>query len=278
MILISASFKIRTHSKYHSSESSSYVANGTDFEYKSADGLDLIGYLSQDTLWIGDLKVRNQIFAEITVQPEDSQHVFSQFDGVLGLNLDTAHVTSATGVLYNLMQQGLLRRPGFALWLSNEIDVEPAGEVTFGGVNRQHYYGELSFANLISNTSNWEFMLEHFYVGDTQVFEKPINTIVDSASSLMYFPKILVEAIYKKMGLSTNSLYSSPFVDCDAFDTLPELKFLISGKNFSMSPAQYMLSVIAHLPPITTNLSNFLPSIGWRQMLHWIQNSAVCVW
>ena len=49
------------HSKYDSSSSSSYKKNGSEFGIRYGSG-EVSGYISQDTLRIGDLKVKNQLF------------------------------------------------------------------------------------------------------------------------------------------------------------------------------------------------------------------------
>jgi saccharopepsin len=56
------------HSKYHSDRSSSYKANGSDFSIQYGSG-SMEGYVSQDTLKIGDLSIRGQDFAEAIKEP-----------------------------------------------------------------------------------------------------------------------------------------------------------------------------------------------------------------
>jgi saccharopepsin len=56
------------HSKYDASASSTYKANGTEFAIRYGSG-SLEGYVSQDTLTIGDITVKNQLFAEATKEP-----------------------------------------------------------------------------------------------------------------------------------------------------------------------------------------------------------------
>ena len=51
---------------YNSAESSTYVANGSNFAIEYADGSHTSGFLSQDTVIIAGLTIQNQIFAEAT--------------------------------------------------------------------------------------------------------------------------------------------------------------------------------------------------------------------
>src|SRR5436309_4896579 len=56
------------HSKYDHSASSSYEKNGSSFEIRYGSG-ELSGYVSQDVMTIGDLKIKDQLFAEATSEP-----------------------------------------------------------------------------------------------------------------------------------------------------------------------------------------------------------------
>lgn len=54
------------HHVYHHETSTSYVANGTEFRIMYGSG-PVSGYLSQDNLQLGNLKLQDQFFAEINV-------------------------------------------------------------------------------------------------------------------------------------------------------------------------------------------------------------------
>jgi hypothetical protein len=58
----------RLHARYDATKSSTYVANGTSFEIRYGTG-SMKGFLSQDTVKIGDLSVKGQVFAEATGEP-----------------------------------------------------------------------------------------------------------------------------------------------------------------------------------------------------------------
>jgi len=56
------------HSKYEGSDSSTYTANGSSFDIGYGSG-SLSGFVSQDDVVIGDLKIKKQLFAEATSEP-----------------------------------------------------------------------------------------------------------------------------------------------------------------------------------------------------------------
>ena len=58
------------HNKYYAEKSFSYIKNGTSFEIKYRPG-SLTGYLSQDTVTISSLPIKEQVFAEAIMQSWD---------------------------------------------------------------------------------------------------------------------------------------------------------------------------------------------------------------
>ena len=51
---------------YRNENSSTYVKNGKEFFIRYADLTETIGFLSQDTVTLDNLVIKNQIFAEAT--------------------------------------------------------------------------------------------------------------------------------------------------------------------------------------------------------------------
>ena len=62
---------------YDGSQSSTYVANGTEFSIFYGDGTGAMGFLSQDVTTIGDLSIQNQAFAQAYIFPYDKYDVLA---------------------------------------------------------------------------------------------------------------------------------------------------------------------------------------------------------
>jgi len=105
------------HQKYDSSASSTYKANGTSFDIRYGSG-SLSGFVSQDTMTIGDITIKGQDFAEATSEP-GLAFAFGRFDGILGLGYDTISVNGIVPPFYKMMEQKLVDEPVFAFYLTD---------------------------------------------------------------------------------------------------------------------------------------------------------------
>lgn len=226
------------HQKYDHSESSTYKQNGSSFAIRYGSG-SLEGYVSQDTFAMGDLTVKNQVFAEATSEP-GLAFAFGRFDGILGLGYDTISVNHITPPFYEMVNQGLLDEPLFAFYLSNTNDGDES-EAMFGGVNKAHYKGDMVKIPL-RRKAYWEVELAGMSFGDESVEFEGTGAILDTGTSLIALPSDLAELLNKEIGAkkSFNGQYT---VDCSKRDSLPDMAFNLAGYNFTLSPYEYILEV-----------------------------------
>ncbi|OQE28756.1 hypothetical protein PENSTE_c003G00953 [Penicillium steckii] len=227
------------HSKYDSSASSTYKKNGTEFAIKYGSG-SLSGFVSQDTLKIGDLKVEKQDFAEATSEP-GLAFAFGRFDGILGLGYDTISVDKMVPPFYNMLNQGLLDEPVFAFYLGDANKEGDNSEATFGGVDKDHYTGELIKIPL-RRKAYWEVDLDAIAFGDSIAELDNTGVILDTGTSLIALPSTLAELLNKEIG-AKKSFTGQYTVECSARDSLPDLTFTLSGHNFTIGPYDYVLEV-----------------------------------
>ncbi|KAF2711700.1 peptidase A1 [Pleomassaria siparia CBS 279.74] len=226
------------HTKYDHSSSSTYKKNGSEFEIRYGSG-SLSGYVSQDTFEIGDLKVKNQDFAEATSEP-GLAFAFGRFDGILGLGYDTISVNHIVPPFYNMLEQKLLDEPLFAFYLGDTNSGEES-EVTFGGINKDHYTGNLTKIPL-RRKAYWEVDLDAITFGDSTAELDNTGVILDTGTSLIALPSTIAELLNKEIGAkkSYNGQYT---VECDTRDSLPDLTFTLTGHDFTIGPYDYILEV-----------------------------------
>jgi cathepsin D len=232
----------RVHNRYNSAQSSTYQANGTKFAIQYGSG-SVSGILSEDVVEIAGLKVQNQTFGEALSEP-GLTFIIAKFDGLLGLGYQSISVDSVTPVWYNILTQKLVKEPIFSFWLSQDPSSAVGGELTLGGVDSSRYTGSFSYAPLTSETY-WQFQFEDFTVdGTSQNWCKlsKCNAILDSGTSLIAGPSIVVDALNKKLG-ATVTKGEGIFPNCNVISKLPNVAFVINGNTFQLTPNDYVIKV-----------------------------------
>lgn len=189
---------------------------------------------------IGDLKIKDQIFAEATEEP-GLAFAFGRFDGILGLGYDTISVNKIVPPFYSMIDQGLLDEPVFAFYLGNADNEGDESEAVFGGVNEAHYSGKLTEIPL-RRKAYWEVDLDAITFGDSTAELDNTGVILDTGTSLIALPSTLAELLNKEIGAKKgyNGQYT---VECEKRDSLPDMAFTLSGYNFSITPYDYILEV-----------------------------------
>ncbi|CAZ82657.1 unnamed protein product [Tuber melanosporum] len=224
------------HSKYDSSTSSTYRPNGTSFEIRYGSG-SLSGFVSQDNIEIGNLKIKDQTFAEATSEP-GLAFAFGRFDGILGLGYDSISVNHIVPPFYQMVDQGLLDEPVFAFYLGDKDD---QSEAIFGGIDKAHYQGKL-IKLPVRRKAYWEVEFEAITFGKSTAQFENTGAIVDTGTSLIALPSTLAELLNKEIGAKKgfNGQYS---VECEKRDSLPDLTFTLTGHDFTITAYDYILEV-----------------------------------
>ena len=224
------------HSKYDSSASSTYKANGTSFEIHYGSG-SLTGFVSQDTMTIGDVTVPKQDFAEATSEP-GLAFAFGRFDGILGLGYNTISVNGIVPPFYKMVEQGLVDEPVFAFYLAHEND---QSEATFGGYDKGKFEGDITWIPL-RRKAYWEVDLDSISFGDETAELENTGVILDTGTSLNVLPSSLAELLNKEMG-ATRGYNGQYTIDCGKKKDLPNITFELAGHKFDMTPDDYILEV-----------------------------------
>ena len=227
------------HQKYDHSSSSTYKKNGTKFAIQYGSG-SLEGYVSQDTLFIGDLEIKHQDFAEATSEP-GLAFAFGRFDGILGLGYDTISVDGIVPPFYNMLDQGLFDEPVFAFYIGDTNKDGDDSVATFGGIDKSHYKGDMVKIPL-RRKAYWEVDLDAITFGKETAEMDNTGAILDTGTSLIALPSTLAELLNKEIGAKKgfNGQYS---IECDQRDSLPDLTFTLTGHNFTIGPYDYILEV-----------------------------------
>lgn len=226
------------HNKYDSTKSSTYVKNGGNFSIQYGSG-SLSGFLSEDTVSMGAVTVKSQVFAEATAEP-GTAFVVAKFDGILGMGYDTISVDKIKPVWYTMMEQGVVPEKRFAFYLGKADGND--GELTLGGVDTAKYTGDF-FYTPVTRKGYWQFHVDAVQsAGAAAYCQSGCEAIADTGTSLLVGPKADISDLQKKVG-ATVLPNGEATVDCSKISTLPIITFVIGGKSFSLAGAEYVLNV-----------------------------------
>jgi cathepsin D len=229
------------HTRYDAANSSTYVANGTDFKIMYGSG-DIAGYISNDVVTIGGLKVVDQDFAEITHENGLAFDV-GKFDGICGLGFDSISVDHATPLWYNLLNQGLVSEAMFAFWLSKDPNAELGGELTLGGFDNTHFTGDVSWVPLTAETY-WQIKMDQLSFKDQGYCGADgCKAIVDTGTSLLIGPVAEVTKINKQLGCITIR-GQCMWLKCPDFATMPNVEITLNGQKYVFHGQDYVLKIM----------------------------------
>lgn len=225
------------HSKYDGSASSTYRANGSSFEIQYGSG-SMQGFVSNDNLQIGDLKIKHQDFAEATSEP-GLAFAFGKFDGIMGLAYDTISVNHIVPPFYQMVNQGLLDQNMFSFYLGSSD--EDGGEAIFGGVNPDLYKGRIVYAP-VRRKGYWEVSLDKIQFGSEELELEKTGAAIDTGTSLIAMPSDIAEILNKEIG-AKRGWTGQYTVECDKVPSLPPLTFYFDDKPYTLNGTDYILNL-----------------------------------
>ena len=150
--------------------------------------------MSRDTLRIGSLSIVNQSFAEAT-SARGPGPAYWVMDGILGLGFDDAAVNRAVPPFYNMLNQGLLASPVFAIYFSDARREDDKSEATFGGYNHDHFTGTLTTLP-VRDKPVWEVDFTALAFGNLTAELAHTGAAIDTGASMINLPSNLSMLVY----------------------------------------------------------------------------------
>jgi len=228
-----------THTGFAHDDSTTYGKNCTTAHFNYGSG-PVEGFYSEDTVTIGNSVLPAFTFAEMEdVEGLGAAWCQNKFDGICGM----AFGALADGLptpMGAMVKANNLGENVFAFYLGhNEPGVSESvnSELVIGGVDKDHYVGELTNVPLISDTY-WSVALDSLKVGGESLGSATM-AIIDSGTSLLMGPQDDVELIMDALGATQQQ--GTWVVQCDSIASMKNVTFAMGGTDFSLKPMDIVL-------------------------------------
>lgn len=218
------------HHTFDTSESSSYLSNGSTFSIGYGSG-QVKGNLGQDTLSIAGLDVTLSFgLAESATAAFDSY----PFDGILGLGRSYTGGWQMPSFMDIVAQNGLISSNIIGFSLSRTSDDKKDGEINFGTVDTTKYDGDIVYTAI--NADAWTIPIDDAHVNGVACNFTGKSAIIDSGTTYILIPPADAATLF---GLVPGSSKSGEnyIIPCDSTATI---EFEFSGVNYSIEPEDYI--------------------------------------
>lgn len=239
----------RTHKKFVCEKSSTCQPTESAMTLTYGSGA-MAGRVVADKFCFGcqenTMCVEKQTFLE-SIQEPGPTFAGAKFDGLVGMGYDTLAAKGVTTPFSKLLKMtDKCPEPVFAFYFNRNGDSENGGEMTLCGTDSQHYQGELTYVP-VSKKAYWQFTVDSVSI-NAEKLSTHFEAIADTGTSLIVGPTADIDRLHETIGLKRNPVNGVYMVDCDKLQFLPTVTFKFGGKDFPLTPQQY----IVKMKPIPT--------------------------
>lgn len=215
------------YGSFDTSESSSFKSNDSapDFSIVYGDQTSANGTWGYDTVVISNATIHDLSFA--VVNQTDSNV------GVLGIGLPGLETTYSSGgtsryqydnLPLKMKNSGLIAKSAFSLYLGEAT--ASSGTVLFGAVDHAKYSGQLTTVPIINTLKSWGYnqpirldvAVDGIYINDSStdytITSNTYSALLDSGSTLSYFPVALIRRLGETLGGSYSSTIGAYVINC----------------------------------------------------------------
>ncbi|XP_065912597.1 cathepsin D-like [Dysidea avara] len=223
----------KNHTRYDPGNSSTSITGGSiECNYRNMG--DMYCNETYDTICVNISScIKNQSFA-VGGKIPDKYYTTYPFGGVVGLAYGSG--SNSTSLFLNMIKQRGIE-PYFGLYLSSG-----GGEISFGGVNHDHFNGDLIFASVNITSGYWQIKMNSISTGtgnhSTTGCKDGCQARVDSGTSFIVGPAKEIDALQEAIGAKKQG--NEYIIDCKEMDTAPKVKVMIADFPFTLSGNDYI--------------------------------------
>ncbi|KAI8643858.1 aspartic peptidase domain-containing protein [Parasitella parasitica] len=184
--------------------------DSSTWQVRYGDGSSVSGIIGHDRIMIGNgISLEDYPFG-IAKEQAHGFAVDPFLDGIFGLAFPAIsaidNMTSTTFV-QDLHAQGKIKEPIVSFWLGRSAADDGQGEVMFGGVNTNHFAGDIAYIP-VEQKSLWKVPITGVSINGYQIYDKVGSAILDTGTTLLVVPTAVSKKIHKAIpGANYDALY-----------------------------------------------------------------------
>jgi cathepsin D len=157
-------------------------------------------------------------------------------DGILGLGRSASDIIDTPTIMDVLDKKNMLASNIIGIHLQRASDGMKDGQITFGGVDKTKFKGDISYTKALPNQGAWEIPVSDSAVHGISTNFTARTAIIDTGTSFILMPPSDANAFHH--------LIPGAVVDGGSWDvpcsTTAEVQFTFSGVTYSVSPKDYV--------------------------------------
>lgn len=222
------------HNTFGDESSSTVEPTKETFEVGYGSG-KVSGNLVKDHLTIANINVE-MTFGLANNATDDFRDY--PIDGILGLGRSNDTSMGDRPVFMDLVtKQENLESNIIGFHMSRNSDGKKDGTVTFGGVDKSKFKGDIVYTDAEESSIHWSIPLEDVSIDGKSWGLSNKNAIIDTGTSYSLIPPKDAEALHKLIPGSKKLSEENYLVPCDS---TVDIQFHFSGVGYSMSPKDYI--------------------------------------
>ncbi|GKT53881.1 aspartic-type endopeptidase [Colletotrichum tofieldiae] len=231
---------------YSANDSSTYNYVGSWFNISYVDGSGASGDYVTDKFTIGGSTLTDFQFG-VGYTSSSAQGILGVGYKVNEVQVGRAGLESYDNLPAKMVAEGLIQSSAFSLWL-NDLDASK-GSILFGGVDTDHFEGELKTVPIQKESNAYaEFLITLTKVtlgSKTLEDNMALAVLLDSGSSLTYLPDDMVTTIFSMVGAVYQQEEGVAFIPCSTATSGANMTFTFSEATITVPIDELVLDLVA---------------------------------
>ena len=157
-------------------------------------------------------------------------------DGILGLGLPSSDIINTPTIMQVLSSHNDLASNIVGIHLQRNSDGAKDGQITFGGVDKTKFSGDLSYTKALAGAGDWEIPVGNSAVNGISTNLTGKTAIIDTGTSYILMPPNDAQALHSLIpGSVENGEYYS--IPCDATAVV---QYTFSGVVYEVTSKDYL--------------------------------------